>query len=45
MAAKTTKEKVPVETPVTPPEAHEEPLTEVKEEALTEMKEEALTEM
>ena len=33
MAAKTTKEKAPVETPVTPPEAHEEPLTEVKEAA------------
>ena len=53
MAAKTTKEKVPVETPVTPPEAHEEPLTEVKEaaasgeaesgdsEPLTEVKEDA----
>ena len=35
MAAKTTKEKAPVETPVTPPEAHEEPLTEVKEAAAT----------
>ena len=34
MATKTTKEKVPVETPVTPPEAHEEPLTEVKEAAV-----------
>ena len=57
MAAKTTKEKAPVETPVTPPEAHEEPLAEVKEaaatgetesgdsEPLTEVKEEALTEM
>ena len=33
MAAKTTKEKATVETPVTPPEAHEEPLTEVKEAA------------
>ena len=53
MAAKTTKEKAPVETPVTPPEAHEEPLTEVKEveasgeaesgdsEPLTEVKEDA----
>ena len=30
MATKTTKEKAPVETPVTPSEAHEEPLTEVK---------------
>lgn len=57
MAAKTTKEKAPVETPVTPSEAHEEPLAEVKEaaatgetesgdsEPLTEVKEEALTEM
>jgi len=57
MAAKTTKEKVPVETPVTPPEAHEEPLTEVKEaeasgeaesgdsEPLTEVKEEPLTDL
>ena len=36
MAAKTTKEKAPVETPVTPPEAHEEPLTEVKEDATRE---------
>ena len=57
MAAKTTKEKAPVETPVTPPEAHEEPLTEVKEaaasgeaesgdsEPLTEVKEEPLTGM
>ena len=50
MAAKTTKEKVPVETPVTPPEAHEEPLTEVKEaesgdsEPLTEVKEDATRE-
>ena len=34
MATKTTKEKVPVETPVTPSEAHEEPLTEVKEAAV-----------
>ena len=53
MAAKATKEKAPVETPVTPPEAHEEPLTEVKEaaasgeaesgdsEPLTEVKEDA----
>ena len=53
MAAKTTKEKAPVETPVTPSEAHEEPLAEVKEvagagetesgdsEPLTEVKEEA----
>lgn len=57
MAAKTTKEKAPVETPVTPSEAHEEPLAEVKEvagagetesgdsEPLTEVKEEALAEM
>ena len=57
MAAKATKEKAPVETPVTPSEAHEEPLAEVKEvagagktesgdsEPLTEVKEEALTEM
>ena len=57
MAAKTTKEKAPVETPVTPSEAHEEPLAEVKEvagagetesgdsEPLTEVKEEPLTEM
>ena len=57
MAAKATKEKAPVETPVTPPEAHEEPLTEVKEveasgeaesgdsEPLTEVKEEPLTGM
>ena len=57
MAAKATKEKAPVETPVTPSEAHEEPLTEVKEvtetgetesgdsEPLTEVKEEPLTEM
>ena len=30
MATKTTKEKAPVETPVTPSEANEEPLTEVK---------------
>ena len=57
MAAKATKEKAPVETPVTPPEAHEETLTEVKEaaasgeaesgdsEPLTEVKEEALTGM
>ena len=56
MAAKTTKEKAPVETPVTPPEAHEEPLTEVKEveasgeaesgasEPLTEVKEDATRE-
>ena len=53
MAAKATKEKAPVETPVTPSEAHEEPLAEVKEaaatgetesgdsEPLTEVKEEA----
>ena len=52
MAAKATKEKAPVETPVTPSEAHEEPLAEVKEvtetgktesgdsEPLTEVKEE-----
>lgn len=33
MAAKTTKEKAPMDTPVTPPEAHEEPLVEVKEAA------------
>ena len=33
MTAKTTKEKAPMDTPVTPPEAHEEPLTEVKEAA------------
>ena len=57
MAAKATKEKAPVETPVTPSEAHEEPLAEVKEvavtgetesgdsEPLTEVKEEPLTEM
>lgn len=57
MAAKATREKAPVETPVTPSEAHEEPLAEVKEvaeagetesgdsEPLTEVKEEALTEM
>ena len=57
MATKATKEKAPVETPVTPSEAHEEPLAEVKEaaatgetesgdsEPLTEVKEEALTEM
>jgi hypothetical protein len=57
MAAKTTKEKAPVETPVTPSEAHEEPLAEVKEvaatgetesgdsEPLTEVKEEALAEV
>mgnify|MGYP000978550638 CR=1 FL=1 len=57
MAAKATKEKAPVETPVTPSEAHEEPLAEVKEaaatgetesgdsEPLTEVKEEALTEV
>ena len=57
MAAKATKEKAPVETPVTPSEAHEEPLAEVKEvaatgetesgdsEPLTEVKEEALAEM
>lgn len=57
MAAKTTKEKAPMDTPVTPPEAHEEPLVEVKEaaasgeaepgdsEPLTEVKEEPLTEM
>ena len=57
MAAKTTKEKAPVETPVTPSEAHEEPLTEVKEvtgagetgsgdsEPLTEVKEEPLTDL
>ena len=57
MAAKATKEKAPVETPVTPSEAHEEPLADVKEaaatgetesgdsEPLTEVKEEALTEM
>lgn len=57
MAAKTTKEKAPVETPVTPSEAHEEPLAEVKEvagagetesgdsEPLTEVEEEALAEM
>lgn len=56
MAAKTTKEKAPVETPVPPPEAHEEPLTEVKEveasgeaesgdsEPLTEVKEDATRE-
>ena len=30
MATKTTKEKAPVEPPITPSEAHEEPLTEVK---------------
>ena len=36
MAAKATKEKAPVETPVTPSEAHEEPLAEVKEEATRE---------
>ena len=30
-----TKEKAPVETPVTPSEAHEEPLAEVKEAAAT----------
>ena len=53
MAAKATKEKAPVETPVTPSEAHEEPLAEVKEvagagetesgdsEPLTEVKENA----
>ncbi len=53
MAAKATKEKAPVETPVTPSEAHEEPLAEVKEvagagetesgdsEPLTEVKEDA----
>ena len=41
MATKTTKEKAPVETPATPPEAHEEPLTEVKEVPLTEVKEKA----
>lgn len=35
MAAKATKEKAPVETPVTPSEAHEEPLAEVKEAAAT----------
>ena len=57
MAAKATKEKAPVETSVTPSEAHEESLAEVKEaavtgetesgdsEPLTEVKEEALTEM
>ena len=57
MAAKATKEKAPVETLVTPSEAHEEPLAEVKEvagagetepgdsEPLTEVKEEALVEM
>ena len=57
MAAKATREKAPVETPVTPSEAHEEPLAEVKEvagagetesgdsEPLTEVKEEPLTEM
>lgn len=57
MAAKTTKEKAPVETPVTPSEAHEEPLAEVKEvtgagetgsgdsEPLTEVKEEPLTDL
>lgn len=57
MAAKTTKEKAPVETPVIPSEAHEEPLAEVKEvagagetesgdsEPLTEVKEEALAEV
>ena len=57
MAAKATKEKAPVETPVTPSEAHEEPLAEVKEaaatgetesgdsEPLTEVKEEPLTGM
>ena len=57
MAAKATKEKAPVEPPVTPSEAHEEPLAEVKEvavtgetesgdsEPLTEVKEEPLTEM
>ena len=56
MAAKATKEKAPVETPVTPSEAHEEPLAEVKEvagagetesgdsEPLTEVKEEATRE-
>ena len=56
MAAKATKEKAPVETPVTPSEAHEEPLAEVKEvagagetesgdsEPLTEVKEEAIRE-
>ena len=33
MATKTTKEKAPVETPATPPEAHEVPLAEVKEAA------------
>ena len=56
MAAKTTKEKAPIDTPVTPPETHEEPLTEVKEaaasgeaesgdsEPLTEVKEDATRE-
>ena len=56
MAAKATKEKAPVETPVTPSEAHEEPLAEVKEvagagetesgdsEPLTEVKEDATRE-
>lgn len=56
MAAKTTKEKAPMDTLVTPPETHEEPLTEVKEaaasgeaesgdsEPLTEVKEDATRE-